>query len=202
VTNRDKVNLLFGPYQAPSLRRGDRALCRVRDCEVVITGWSDAPMSWPRGYAPSERPGGGLALLVDDQLARAVRRESAAAVCYWWGVGHTTIARWRRALGATRRNNAGSQRLIRSAAATAREAALERGITEAERQRRKSQAVEMGLWRLSPAVTSGQPWTPKEVALLGTLPDPEVARRTGHPLHSVRMKRRALGVGRCAPVRR
>jgi hypothetical protein len=79
---------------------------------------------------------------------------------------------------------------------------LEGGITDRERQRRQSQAVGMQLWRLSPGVTTGQLWTTKEVGLLGTLPDPEAARRTGHPLHSVRMKRRALGVGRCPPVRR
>ena len=123
MTDRDRVQLLFGLYQAPPVKRGDRAFGFVRDSEVVITGWSDAPMSWPRGYAPSERPGGGPSLLVDEELARTVRRESATAVCYWWGVGHTTIARWRRALGATRKNNAGSQRLIRSATATALEAA-------------------------------------------------------------------------------
>jgi len=60
----------------------------------------------------------------------------------------------------------------------------------------------MGLWRFGPRVTSGKAWRTKEVALLGTLPDPEVARRTGHRLHSVRMKRQALGVSRCPPVRR
>ena len=201
MTDRERVKLLFGPYRAPPLRRGDRAFCRVRDCEVAITGWSKAPMSWPRGYARSERPGGGTALLVDDELARAVRRESAAAVCHWWG-GHTTIARWRRALGAPRTSNQGSQRLIRSAATTALEAALASGITDDERRRRRAQAIEMRLWQLNSGVTRGRPWTPKEVALLGKLPDPKVARRTGHPLHSVRMKRRALGVVRCPPVRR
>jgi hypothetical protein len=48
MTDRERVMLLFGPYRAPPLRRGDRAFCRVRDREVVITGWSDAPLSWPR----------------------------------------------------------------------------------------------------------------------------------------------------------
>jgi hypothetical protein len=38
MTGRECVRLLFGPYEAPPLRRGDRAPCRVRDCEVVITG--------------------------------------------------------------------------------------------------------------------------------------------------------------------
>jgi hypothetical protein len=32
-------------------------------------------------------------------LARAVRRESAQAVAYWWGVGLTAVWKWRKALG-------------------------------------------------------------------------------------------------------
>jgi hypothetical protein len=35
--------------------------------------------------------------LVDDELARAVRHESALAIRYWWGVGTKTVVWWRRA---------------------------------------------------------------------------------------------------------
>ena len=45
---RDRVKLLLGPYKAPSLRRGDRATCLLRDCTVVITSWSSARIPWPR----------------------------------------------------------------------------------------------------------------------------------------------------------
>lgn len=38
--------LLHDPYQAPRLPVGARTLCLLRDCEVVITSWSDAPISW------------------------------------------------------------------------------------------------------------------------------------------------------------
>jgi hypothetical protein len=44
----DKVKLLHGPYRAPALRVGDRATCLSRDCAVVVTSWTDAPISWPR----------------------------------------------------------------------------------------------------------------------------------------------------------
>jgi hypothetical protein len=40
--------LLFGPYHAPPLRRGDRATCLYRDADVVVTSWTGAPIPWPR----------------------------------------------------------------------------------------------------------------------------------------------------------
>jgi hypothetical protein len=38
-------------------------------------------------------------LLVDEELARAIRSESAAVLRYWWGVSVGVVWRWRRALG-------------------------------------------------------------------------------------------------------
>ena len=81
MTDRDRLKLLFGPYRAPPLRRGDRATCLYRDTTVVITSWTDAPIPWPRCRALDSR--GGFGLLVDEELARAVRHESAAAVMHW-----------------------------------------------------------------------------------------------------------------------
>jgi hypothetical protein len=45
----DRVRLLHGPYRAPRLHVGDRATCIFRDCLVVVTAWTDAPISWTRG---------------------------------------------------------------------------------------------------------------------------------------------------------
>jgi hypothetical protein len=47
VTDADRVKLLFGPYRAPRLQRGDRAHCLYRDALVVITSWTDASIPWP-----------------------------------------------------------------------------------------------------------------------------------------------------------
>jgi hypothetical protein len=44
VTDCERVKLLFGPYKAPPLKRGDRALCRFRESLVVIAGWADASL--------------------------------------------------------------------------------------------------------------------------------------------------------------
>jgi hypothetical protein len=49
---------LFGPYQAPLLRRGDRARRLFRDSLVVITAWTDAPIPWPRCRALGSAGGG------------------------------------------------------------------------------------------------------------------------------------------------
>src|SRR5262245_46680800 len=116
MPDTDKVKLLFGPYHPPALRRGDRATCLFRDCDVVVTGWSDALISWPRCRA-LESCGGGSGLLVDEELARAIRHESAAAIQHWWGVTTGVVWRWRKTLGVNRADPEGSRRLIRAAAA-------------------------------------------------------------------------------------
>jgi hypothetical protein len=133
----DRVKLLHGPYRAPALHIGDRATCLLRDCDVVITGWSDAPISWPRCRA-LDSGGGGSGLLLAGDLLKAVRRESAAAVRYWWGVSVLQVWKWRKALGVTRTDNPGSRRLI--LAASAKWADKTRGVQlppeQVERRRR------------------------------------------------------------------
>ena len=109
----DRVRLLHGPYHAPSLRVGDRATCLFKDGDVHVTGWTDAPISWPRCLPVGRK--GHPSLLVDEELARAIRNESAAAVGHWWGVSVGVVWRWRKALGVGPENE-GSRRLIRAAA--------------------------------------------------------------------------------------
>jgi hypothetical protein len=54
--------------------------------------------------------GGKGAYIVTSELARAIRTESEAAVCYWWGAGITTVSKWRRGLEVDRFNE-GTRRL-------------------------------------------------------------------------------------------
>jgi len=70
------ATLLFGPYRPPALRIGDRVLCLLRDCQVTITSWTAAPISWPRCRAEGTH-GGGSGLLFNEELARAVLRQKA-----------------------------------------------------------------------------------------------------------------------------
>src|SRR5262249_35085080 len=85
LTDRERVKLLSGPYTPPRLKRGDRATCLYRDCTVVVTSWSGGRIPWPRCRALDQRGGCGSGLLVDEELARAVRSESAAAEMYGGG---------------------------------------------------------------------------------------------------------------------
>jgi hypothetical protein len=109
MNHRDRIKLLFGPYRPLALRRGDRASCLYRDCDVVVTSWTAARIPWPRCRALDGR-GGGSGLLVDEELARAIRQESAAAIAYWWGVNGETVWRWRRAFDVGRMDSPGSRR--------------------------------------------------------------------------------------------
>jgi hypothetical protein len=195
ILTSDKFKLLFGPYQQPALKRGNLAYCYYRDALVVVTTWSNAPISWPRGYVPSaENRGGGPGFIVDDELARAVQNESAAAVGWWWGVSSTTVAKWRKVLDVKKTNNEGSRRLMEAATAKALEVALEVGVSEEDRERRRKLMKEVKPWLYSPDVTYGVPWTPEHLAILGTMPDKEVASRTGHTLNAVQVRRHLDGI--------
>jgi hypothetical protein len=170
MTERERVRLLFGPYQAPMLRRGDRTTCLYRDCAVVITGWTDAPIPWPR-CRTLDGPGGGSGLLVDEELARAVRHESAAAVMHWWGASANAVKNWRKALGVTRTANEGTARLMLAAAEKGAEAVEARDWTAEERQQRRQMNVAKGLAGNLVLGYHGPLWTPEDIALLGTAPD-------------------------------
>jgi hypothetical protein len=190
---RDRTRLLFGPYKAPRLRRGDRATCLYRDCAVVVTGCTDARISWPRALPVGTK--GHPSLLVEEELARAIRHESAAAIQHWWGVSDGVVHRWRRAFGVSRTNCPGSQRLIRDASEQG--AAQTRGVKlppEAVERRRRT-ALELGLVRhIRPGYNLGPWWMPAELRLLGRLPDEEVAAKVGRSADAVRQKREKLGI--------
>jgi hypothetical protein len=57
MTGQAKTQLLFGPYSPPNLHKGDRAFCLLRDCDVVITSWSEPPSSG-QAVGPSARTAG------------------------------------------------------------------------------------------------------------------------------------------------
>jgi hypothetical protein len=138
--------LLHDPYKAPRLRRGNRAFCLFKGCDVVVTGWTDTRIPWPR-CQPLDVPRSHPSLLVDEELALAIRHESAAAVRFWWGVSESVVYHWRRALGVTRTNNEGGQRLIRAAFERGAEQLRGRPLTPQQVERRRRTAKELNLGR-------------------------------------------------------
>ena len=131
-------------------------------------------------------------MLVTEELARAVRTESAAAVCYWWGVTPGVVWRWRKALGVTRWGTEGSQRLRQEL--SERGADATRGRRPSPETLRKRVQTRRQQGYLPPDRWAEDGWKPEEVALLGTLPDEEVARRLGCSISAVSQKRRRQGI--------
>ena len=193
MTDRDRVRLLFGPYRPPALRRGDRATCLLRDSDVVITGWSDGRISWPRCRALGTR-GGGSGLLLDEELARAVRHESAAAVMHWWGVTSGVVWRWQKALGVGPTDSEGSRRLIQAASEMG--AAEQRGkqLPPEQVERRRRTAREKNLAQYLQPGYHGPRWSDEQLRLLGTEPDEVVAEKVGRTAEAVRVMRSRLGI--------
>ena len=177
MTNRDRVKLLAGPYTPPKLHKGQRAFCLLRDCDVVITGWSDARISWPRCRAIGARGGSGL--LVDDELARAIRTESAVALKYWWGIGTHGVWNWRKVLGVSKVNNPGTNRLVVVAAKKGAKAIQAREWTVEEREASRRRSIQLNLGQYKKLCNQAEWWSKQELALLGKMPDKEVAKRIG-----------------------
>ena len=92
-----RTTLLYGPYEAPQFRLGQPLRCSLRKERVVVDRISGGPIPWP-----AARTAGKPQLVLCGDLIRAVRRESSAAVQFWWGVSEWTVTRWRNALGVGR----------------------------------------------------------------------------------------------------
>jgi hypothetical protein len=125
--------------------------------------------------------------LLDDELARAVRLESSKAIQYWWGVTDGVVWRWRKALGVTRFGTEGSQVLFKQVSAAG--AAAVRGkpqpralVRRRMKTRRAGNYPPPNRW-----VETG--WKGEELALLGTMPDVELAIKIGRTRYAVRAAR-------------
>jgi hypothetical protein len=96
--------LLYGPYAAPAVRRGDTLSDEALGW-VKVGGVHDAPIPWP--YM---RARGRHRLILCGDLVRAVRTEAAIVVGAWWGVAPVTVWKWRKTLGVGHITPGGSER--------------------------------------------------------------------------------------------
>jgi len=191
MTRAERYRLISGPYKAPALHVGDRAVCLYRDCEVVVTSWTDAPIPWPRCRAIHSR--GGAGLLVNKELLRAIRTESAEAIKHWFGVSTKAVWSWRKAFGIGHWGTKGSRRLHLKS--------CEAGARKVRGQPRPRKAVEQMVATRKARGDYGVPnrwkdtgWKPEQLALLGTMPDEAVATRFGRTPNAVRIRRTRLGI--------
>jgi hypothetical protein len=144
---------------------GDRAFCLARDCDVIITSWTDAPIPWPRCRA-LDSPGGGSGILVEEELARAIRHGSAEALKFWWRASRCTVHWWRKVLDVSRVGTEGSRRLIRAAAQVEADVMKCRGYTDEECEARSRRAIELNLAQFLRKTPRPNAWLPEEIALL------------------------------------
>lgn len=184
------TNLIAGPYHPPPLRKGDRAVCLYRDSDVIITSWSGARIPWPRCRVRGQRGGSGL--LVNDELARAVRTESVLAICHWFGVSGVAVWSWRRALGIGQWGTEGSRRLHAEASEKGARKTRGKWLPPDQVERRRRTALQLGLKPTGRWREDG--WTPEQLALLGTMPDAKLARRIGRTARAVQQRRILLGI--------
>jgi hypothetical protein len=105
---------LPGPVTTPAAHTGSGS-STFRSVEVVIYDWTIGPISWPLRYHAETRAFG-KGILVEDELARAIRHESATVLAHWWGVCGATVRKWRRAFGIHRTATEGSRQLIHQTA--------------------------------------------------------------------------------------
>jgi hypothetical protein len=171
------TDLIAGPYTPPSLKKGARTFCLYRDATVVITSWSDAPIPWPRCRALHCRGGSGL--LVDAELLRAIRTESAEALKYWFGVSTKAVWNWRRSFGIEQWGTEGSKQLLEQNTAKAHLATRGKSLDLTPVQRRE--------WSKRMRIPKRK-WTPEEDTLALTLPADEVAERTGRTVKAVEQR--------------
>ena len=180
----------------------DVSYCLVCDCDVIVTSWTDVRISWPRCRSV-DRPVGGSGLLVDEELARAVMTESSAAVQHWWNASRNSVRLWRRSLDETLTNNPGTVRLLTASAKRGAAAMHEHEFTAEERAVKRKTARRLNLAQHLHRHRAENPaWSSVDLALLGTMPDDELALLTGKTHNAVRLRREKLGIPNSTDRRR
>jgi hypothetical protein len=183
--------LLFS-YSTPSVEVGQFVQCTIRG-EVEVVKLSAGSIQWPIGRYPPK--GRARFLIVMGDLIEAVRRESEEAVCHYWGVGRNTVWTWRKALRVSRTDNEGTRRLMHAAARKGADAIKKREWSEQEREQRRRQTIARGRnANITPGYNLGPWWTPEQLALLGTVPDEDLAKQLGRTTDAVRCQRTRRGI--------
>jgi hypothetical protein len=114
------------------------------------------------------------------------------AIRYWWGACLGAVWRWRQVLGVERFNE-GSAKLRRQLNAEVAARFIKgKRLPPKQVERRRRTARELGL--RPPQRPNGRLWTPKELALLETAPDEDLAVRFGRTTVAVRSERSRQGM--------
>jgi hypothetical protein len=165
--------------------------CVIRG-ELRVCGMSDGPIPWP--IAKQERFGKSM-LVVCGDLVEAIRREAGTAVMFHWGVGRSTVTSWRRALGIPATTEGTSEAKARPKRGQARPAHVVEAMAEAHRGIHHTAATRATMREARRGENAARPvWDLEDLALLGTMPDEQVALRIDRTLSAVRNMRHKLKI--------
>jgi hypothetical protein len=178
----NKTQLLFGPYKQPVVERGGFLVCKARG-KVRVGSWSQGRIPWPL-----EKKYGSYILCGD--LLRAIENEAAAAMVHHWGVSMATVTTWRKQLGIGRVNPGSHQLYSRNA----HNISVGRPRTEAFKKLTGRLFIERIRRGEVSFIRPEQLWKPREIRLLGTASDRDVAQKLGRSYDSVQLKRQRLGI--------
>jgi hypothetical protein len=131
--------------------------------------------------------------LVDQELLRAIRTESALAIRQCWGVISTTAWRWRQAFGVDHLGTPGSKLLHWVTSERGAEARRGQNVSAEEIARRVATRKAKGGY-VMPMRWAEKGWKPEEIALLGTMADEQLALKIGRSPSAVRSFRFRLGI--------
>lgn len=189
-STRDKVVALplvrfeAGPYHPPAVQVGDEVECAYYGA-VRIVGWSQGALPWPQCHISGPR-----SMILFEDLACAVVRESVLAISLAWRVSPDRVTKWRHCLDVGRNNEGSKARhraIVTRVISPAQNAAgLERAHSIPTRI--KAEATRQA--RTPPCPR----WTPAIVALMGVATDVEIGVRIGCHATIVGTERRRRGI--------
>jgi hypothetical protein len=206
LADDDRYRLIDGPYYPPRTARGHFLVCEFRG-KVKVGGYSNAPIPWPRIWNRRS-------LVMCGDLVRALKTESRYAISYYWGLSLASVSAYRTQLSVLRMNP-GTSRLIyelvlpasHTPEARAKLSAAKEGkpSTESRSDRERLRCIQRQpkpekfkrkmreyMRRRFDTIGPYPRWTRRELAMIGTMPDREVARRINRSLSAVRHRKFAL----------
>jgi hypothetical protein len=186
---------LIGTYPTPAVRLGRGVWCEYRGKWCRVTSFTEGLIPWPRCQPEKQRGGSGL--WVNEELVRAIRTESAAALAHWFGMALTVAVRWREWAGVTGRTTTpGTRRSVKAAADAGADVTRGVGLSDEQCDQRSATSRRLKLIEHAQAKRWPEGWTADMDALLGTATDQSVAKKVGTSRAAVRARRHLLACGR------
>jgi hypothetical protein len=188
--------VLAAPYTPLDYQIGEEVHCLFRNAPCKVTSWTEAPIAWPRVQPLGQR--GGCGLLVNDELVRAIRTESAEALKHWFGASPNVVWRWRKWQNIEQYGTPGSKQLHAIISEKGAAAVRDKQLSDEECDIRSERAKRLGLRPPARWTEKNGAWAKDELIVLGTSPDGQIAELIGRTLAAVTCKRLSLGIPACS----